>query len=58
MEETCGCGAAVTINFLTAEETGAEHCQHDTPTIAEEYRLDWLADGFGIDERAILSLAS
>ncbi len=32
--------------------TGADHCQHDNPTIGQEYIADWLADVFGIDERA------
>ncbi|MGB3683340.1 MAG: alpha/beta hydrolase, partial [Rubrobacteraceae bacterium] len=44
-----------TIKFLTEEETGAEHCQHDNPTIGEEYMFDWLAERFGIDQRALLA---
>jgi hypothetical protein len=44
----------VTVKFLSEEEIGAEHCQHDNPTIGEEYMLDWLAGCFGIDQRALL----
>ncbi len=51
-------GVDVTIKFLTEEETGAEHCQHDNPTIGEEYMFDWLAGRFGIDEGALLGLRS
>jgi hypothetical protein len=39
---------------LDPEETGAEHCQHDNPTIGQEVLADWLADRFGIDQRALL----
>lgn len=45
----------VTITFLTEEETGAEHCQHDNPTIGEEYMFDRLAERFGIDQKSLLS---
>ncbi len=44
----------VTLRFVTPEETGAEHCQHDNPTIGQELMADWLADVFGIDQRALL----
>ena len=54
-EATKAAGVDVTIKFLTAEETGAEHCQHDNPTIGEEYMLDWLVDRFVIDERELLT---
>lgn len=47
-------GVDVTLRFLTPEETGAEHCQHDNPTIGQEVMADWLADRFGIDQRALL----
>jgi dienelactone hydrolase len=43
-------GVDVTLRFLTADETGAEHCQHDNPTIGQEIMADWLADRFGIDQ--------
>jgi dipeptidyl aminopeptidase/acylaminoacyl peptidase len=46
-------GKDVTLRFVTPEETGAEHCQHDNPTIGQELMADWLADVFGIDERAL-----
>ena len=45
-------GVDVTFQLITEEETGADHCQHDNPTIGQEYIADWLADIFGIDERA------
>lgn len=44
-------GVDVTLKFVTADETGADHCQHDNPTIGQELMLDWLADRLGIDER-------
>jgi hypothetical protein len=48
-------GVDVTLRLIDAKETGAEHCQHDNPTIGMEYLCDWLADVFGIDQRAHLS---
>ena len=50
-------GVDVTLKFVTPDETGADHCQHDNPTIGEEYMMDWLAERFGIDERALLRQA-
>jgi pimeloyl-ACP methyl ester carboxylesterase len=50
-------GVDVTLRFLTEEETGADHCQHDNPTIGQEVLADWLADRFGIDQRALGKLA-
>lgn len=50
-------GVDVTLRLLQAEETGAEHCQHDNPTIGQEILADWLADRFGIDQRKLLSMA-
>ena len=46
-------GVDVTLRVLTEEETGADHCQHDNPTIGQEIMADWLADRFGIDQRAL-----
>jgi hypothetical protein len=46
-------GVNATLRFVTPEETGAEHCQHDNPTIGQELLADWLADVFGIDQRAL-----
>ncbi len=43
-----------TLKLLSEEETGAENCQHDHPTIGEEYIFDWLADRFGIDQRELV----
>jgi pimeloyl-ACP methyl ester carboxylesterase len=48
-------GLDVTLRFVTPEETGAEHCQHDNPTVGQELMGDWLADVFGIDQRAVLA---
>jgi predicted esterase YcpF (UPF0227 family) len=47
-------GVDCTLRLLDEEETGAEHCQHDNPTIGQEILSDWLADHFGIDQRALL----
>ena len=47
-------GVKVTFRLVGAEETGAEHCQHDNPTLGQELILDWLADVFKIDQRALL----
>jgi dienelactone hydrolase len=43
-------GVDVTLRLVTEEETGAEHCQHDNPTLGQELINDWLADRFGIDQ--------
>jgi hypothetical protein len=43
-------GVNATLRLTTAEETGAEHCQHDNPTLGQELMIDWLADVFGIDQ--------
>jgi Esterase FrsA-like len=50
-------GVDVTLKLIGEEETGAEHCQHDNPTIGMEYLCDWLAERFGIDQRALLESA-
>jgi hypothetical protein len=47
-------GVDVTLRLVSEDETGAEHCQHDNPTIGQELMVDWLADRFGIDQRAVL----
>lgn len=47
-------GVNVTFRVVDPEETGAEHCQHDNPTIGQELLADWLADVFKIDQRALL----
>jgi dienelactone hydrolase len=46
-------GVNATLRFVTPEETGAEHCQHDNPTVGQELMADWLADVFAIDQRAL-----
>lgn len=46
-------GVNVTLEMIQEEETGAEHCQHDNPTIGQEKMADWLADVFGIDQRKL-----
>jgi dienelactone hydrolase len=48
-------GLDVTLRLLSEEETGAEHCQHDNPTIGQEILADWLADRFGIDQSVLLT---
>jgi dipeptidyl aminopeptidase/acylaminoacyl peptidase len=50
-------GVDATLRFVTPEETGAEHCQHDNPTIGQEIMADWLADVFGVDQRALRARA-
>lgn len=50
-------GVNATLRFVTPEETGAEHCQHDNPTIGQELMADWLADVFGIDQRELMKRA-
>jgi hypothetical protein len=50
-------GVDATLKLIGEEETGAEHCQHDNPTIGMEYLCDWLAERFGIDQRALLESA-
>ncbi len=47
-------GVDVTFVLVDEEQTGAEHCQHDNPTLGQELMADWLADVFGIDQRALL----
>ena len=39
-----------TLRLTSEEETGAEHCQHDNPTLGQELMIDWLADVFKIDQ--------
>jgi dienelactone hydrolase len=46
-------GVKVTLRLTTEEETGAEHCQHDNPTLGQELMADWLADVFRIDQRGL-----
>ena len=46
-------GIDVTLRLTEAEETGAEHCQHDNPTLGQELMIDWLADVFRIDQRTL-----
>ncbi|MHB8771577.1 MAG: alpha/beta hydrolase family protein [Syntrophales bacterium] len=46
-------GVDVTLRLTDAEETGAEHCQHDNPTLGQEIMIDWLADVFKIDQRKL-----
>jgi alpha/beta superfamily hydrolase len=46
-------GVDATLRLTTEEETGAEHCQHDNPTLGQELMLDWLADVFRIDQRKL-----
>ena len=47
-------GVNATLRLTSAEETGAEHCQHDNPTLGQELMIDWLADVFGIDQRGLV----
>lgn len=47
-------GVDVTLRLVSEDETGAEHCQHDNPTIGQELMADWLADRFGIDQKELM----
>ncbi|RAH99162.1 hypothetical protein DLJ53_21680 [Acuticoccus sediminis] len=53
-EAAIAAGVDATLRLTTPDETGAEHCQHDNPTIGQELLADWLADRFGIDQRALM----
>lgn len=44
-------GVKVALKIVNEQETGADHCQHDNPTIGQEFMADWLVDLFGINER-------
>ena len=46
-------GVDVTLRLVNEDETGAEHCQHDNPTLGQELIGDWLAERFGIDQRKL-----
>ena len=46
-------GVDVTFMLVESDMTGAEHCQHDNPTLGQELMIDWLADKFGIDQRKL-----
>ncbi len=48
-------GVDVTFHLVGEEETGADHCQHDNPTLGQEIIGDWLVERFGIDETALRS---
>jgi hypothetical protein len=48
------CGVDVRIKLFEADETGAEHCQHDNPTLGAEYMADWVAERFGIKQSNLL----
>ena len=43
-------GVKASLRLTSEEETGAEHCQHDNPTLGQELMIDWLADIFKIDQ--------
>ena len=43
-----------TLRLTSEEETGAEHCQHDNPTLGQELMIDWLADVFKIYQTKLL----
>ncbi len=50
-------GIDVTLRLTSEEETGADHCQHDNPTLGQELMIDWLADRFAIDQRSLAGKA-
>jgi len=52
-EAAKGAGVDVTLRVVDEIETGADHCQHDNPTVGQEIVGDWLADRFHIDQRSL-----
>ena len=50
-------GVDVTLRLTSEEDTGADHCQHDNPTLGQEIICDWLASKFQIDERGLRNVA-
>ncbi len=36
----------VALRLTSEKETGADHCQHDNPTLGQELMIDWLAESF------------
>ena len=48
-------GVDATLRLTSEDETGADHCQHDNPTLGQELMIDWLADRFGINQRLLLA---
>lgn len=50
-------GLTVTLRLTDEEETGADHCQHDNPTLGQELMLDWLTDTLGIDQTKLAHYA-
>jgi len=43
-------GVDVTLRLVQEDETGAEHCQHDNPTLGQDIIGDWLADRFNLEQ--------
>ncbi|MFJ7078981.1 alpha/beta hydrolase family protein [Streptomyces sp. NPDC098781] len=41
-------GVDLTFHLVQEEQTGAEHCQHDNPTLGMELIGDWLVEVFGL----------
>jgi dipeptidyl aminopeptidase/acylaminoacyl peptidase len=46
-------GIDVSLRIVSEEETGADHCQHDNPTLGQELMLDWLTDQLGSHQRNV-----
>jgi dienelactone hydrolase len=47
-------GVNITYREVTAEETGADHCQHDNPTLGSDIVVDWLAHQLGINQAELV----
>lgn len=47
-------GVKITYREVTAEETGADHCQHDNPTLGSDIVVDWLAHQLRIDQTELV----
>jgi hypothetical protein len=47
-------GVNIAYREVTAEETGADHCQHDNPTLGSDIVVDWLAHQLDIDQTQLV----
>jgi hypothetical protein len=47
-------GVNITYREVTAEETGADHCQHDNPTLGQRHRRGLAAQQLGIDQASLV----
>jgi hypothetical protein len=50
-------GFDVALRIIDPDDTDAEHCQYDDPTIGQKVLCNWVTDHFGIDQAALLDPA-